>query len=149
MSPLPEMSSSNPHEHCVDSWLTRVERVELVEPLQLLEHAMAPLWKRASSTLGRITLSAIVQRVRVSTVAKYPVLEGLAVSQDGVTLGPVSTPDGAREALRAGVRYFLVEFLTVISALTADILTPALHATLAATHIRAKNGESQRKGLNP
>ncbi len=33
--------------------------------------------------------------------------------------------------LRAAVRFVLVEFLSVLGVLTAEILTPALHAELA------------------
>ena len=131
------MSAPLPHDLCVDGWLTRLDDVE---PLQLLELAMAPLWKRASSTLGSITLGAIVQRVRLSTIEKHPSLEGLEVTEQGVRLTVVTGAEGARDDLRAGVRYFLVQFLTVIGALTAEILTPALHATLAETRFVARTG---------
>jgi hypothetical protein len=140
------MISGQTHEICVDSWLTRAARVERAEPLRLLERAMGPLWKRASSTLGSVTLAAIARRVRMTTVAHHPTLAGLDVSEKGVSLGGIPTTDDTREDVQAGVREFLVQFLTIIGSLTAEILTPALHATLASADISGKNGNHERKG---
>lgn len=123
--------TSKSHEDCVDRWLSRVERE--LEPLQLLELAMEALFARASPTLGSVTLAAIVARVRLVTVEKYPAIEVVAVSETGVTIDAHSRTAVRGENVRDGVRFFLIEFLTIIGSVTAGILTPALHATLSRT----------------
>lgn len=123
------MSTSQQHEDCVDRWLAQVEQQRSLPSLQLLQLAMDSLWRRASPTLGSFTLAAIVERVRLVTVEVYPALEVVAVSANGVTVEARSGTPG--DVGREGVRRFLVEFLTIIGNVTADILTPALHATLA------------------
>lgn len=97
------------------------------------ETAFTAVWKRASHTLGEVTLHAIVDRVLYVAAEQYPFFSTLQFGHDGLhskvfreRISTVSEAD-----LEAGVRFALLEFITVLGSLTAEILTPALHAELA------------------
>jgi hypothetical protein len=127
-------SGLNAHAACVDAWMTRVGRD--APPPQLLrafEQAFAALWKRALPTLGEVTLSAIVDRVLTGAAETFPPFATLDVDASGLRLEELKgREDGMeRERLAAGLRSILVEFLTVVGYLTAELLTPSLHAELS------------------
>lgn len=107
----------------------------------LLDVATAAIWQRAQRTLGDVTLAAIVDRVVSTSAEQFPCLATGTVGRSGVVF---ASPDGNEpalddddEQLRAAIAFFLVELLTVIGHLTADILTPVLHEALT----RVKRGE--------
>ena len=101
------------------------------------------LWHRARRTLGELTLVTIVDRVLGTAAGKHPVvaavrLQAGELSWDELRTRAASLPDGlAREALRE----LLVDWLTVVGNLTAEILTPALHETLRKVTLHAVEGE--------
>ena len=47
------------------------------------------------------------------------------------------------------MRFLLVEFLTVLGNLTADILTPALHSELTAVTVRPGASKTRRAASTP
>lgn len=106
----------------------------------LLDVATAAIWQRAQRTLGDVTVASIVDRVVSTSAEQFPCLATGTVGRSGVVF---ASPDGNEpvldddEQLRAAIAFFLVELLTVIGHLTADILTPALHEALT----RVKRGE--------
>ena len=88
------------------------------------------LWQRSQLTLGDVTLTAIVDRVLHLAGEQFPALGSVALSEAGLSWRePPAGADPAR--LAEGIRFVLVEFLTVLGNLTAEILTPALHAELS------------------
>ena len=103
----------------------------------LLDAATAAIWQRAQRTLGDVTLAAILDRVVSTSAEQFPFLAKGTVGRGGVVF---ASPDGNEPALddddddddelRAAMAFFLVELLTVIGHLTAEILTPALHEAL-------------------
>lgn len=113
-----------------------MERADSSSPaerfLEVFEQGFNALWRRAHVTLGDVTLTAIVNRVLYQTAEKHPLLSSLTLDAAGLNTRElrqqVSHMD--REALAAGMRFGLLELLTVIGNLTGEILTPALHAAL-------------------
>lgn len=141
------MPADHKHAECVDRLLSRAKREGQGDPLRLLELATSAVWRQVSPTLGPITLSAIVARVHSTAEEQYAVLAGLRVSEDGVSLdGPVGRSADAEA--RDAVRFFLVELLTVVGNLTAEILTPAIHAILSGMNLRDDAAQRTRKGAD-
>src|SRR5688572_28311115 len=129
------MPEASDHKERVDAWLAATTPgASLEELIGLLERALNALWKRTTVTLGEVTLTAIVDRVLYNATEKFSFFsrvslepsagfrcEGLREDKDALE----------RSALIAGACFVLVEFLTVLGNLTADILTPELHEALA------------------
>lgn len=100
--------------------------------LEVFEAAFNAIWRRAQITLGDVTLMAIVRRVLHRASETYPIFTAIHVSTAGINRDDLALPLGKmNQAQReAAIHFVLVDLLTVIGTLTADILTPALHAAL-------------------
>jgi hypothetical protein len=129
------MSDDTSHAACVDAWLERTaEGLSQDRLLQLFEAALGALWAHTTTILGEVTLSAIVDRVLYNAAETFPLLSPLIVEPNGGVQfqelhGRAGSLDHAE--LKHGIRFVLVEFLRVLGNLTADILTPDLHAELS------------------
>src|SRR2546421_9073451 len=99
----------------------------------LFEKALTALWHRTYSALGDITVAAIVDRVLYNATEKYPVLGSLKLDTSGVNFAEFREQAGSLNdgELRQAIQFVLVELLTVVGNLTAEILTPALHSELS------------------
>jgi hypothetical protein len=101
--------------------------------VELFERAMVALWNRSHLTLGEITLAAIVDRVFYSAAEQFPPFQSLKVEQTGIDFEEFRAENAnfnGRE-LSEGIRFVITEFIVVIGNLTAEILTPVLHAELS------------------
>ena len=119
------------HAACVDAWLERTAKdLSPEDLLRLLEAALNALWAETQITLGVVTLTAITERVIDNAAEKFPRFSSLKIEPTGgVSVGEWKI--AVRDArLLEGSRFVLVEFLTVIGNLTAEILTPELHSEL-------------------
>ncbi len=119
------------HEVAVAAWFERVVRGRSIERvIQAFERAFAALWERSHLTLGEVTLMAITDRVLHNTTEQYPILAAIELTTSG--LHCVRPTDPARcDELSTAISFVLVEFLTVLGNLTAQILSPALWLALA------------------
>lgn len=124
------------HQLTVNAWFGRVAYGHSVEALiQAFESTFAALWQRSLLTLGEVTLSAIVDRVLHTATEQHPLLASLEIASSGLRCEGVKSQVGLpHEQVSAAFRFVLVEFLTVIGNLTAQILTPALHAEMEKSH---------------
>jgi hypothetical protein len=126
----------NAGEHAarVDAWLERSAKGLSSEALlRLFEAAFGALWLRTKTTLGEVTLTAIAERVLYNASEKFPLLATIEVEpMAGIQCRALREQIGTvRDSeLMKGIRFVLVEFLTVLGNLTAEILTPELHAEL-------------------
>lgn len=128
------MDHASEHSACVDAWMERAAAgLPSERLLQAFEQAFGALWRRAHVTLGEVTLYAIVDRVLYNTAERYPILSWLRVESTGLRCEELHEHAGGlpRDQLVEGVRFVLMEFITVLGSLTAEILTPALHAELS------------------
>jgi len=128
-------SDGNDHRVVVDLWLARVDEVSTSPAwlIQAFEAAFGALWRRASVTLGEVTLSAVLDRVLVTASGRFPLLASLRVEIGGPSAEALRTrgAEADRNELQAAIRCVLSHFLTVLGSLTAEILTPVLHAELS------------------
>jgi hypothetical protein len=119
------------HALCVDAWLERSARGLAPEDLlHLFEQALNAVWIRTKTTLGEVTLTAITERVLHNASERFSLLWSLKIEPtSGILCRELKARIGTVEPaeLREAVRFVLVELLTVLGNLTAQILTPALH----------------------
>lgn len=137
------------HAGCVDAWLERSATGLAPEALlRLFEAALAAVWIRTETTLGEITLTAIAERVLHTASERFSLLGSLKVDPTGgIQCRELSARIGSVEPseLREAIRFVLVELLTVLGNLTAEILTPALHAEMAGVAL----SDALRVGQSP
>ncbi len=123
------------HCDCVDAWMLRAAASDLPaeELVRAFEEAAGALWQRALVTLGEVTLGALFERVLFTSTEQFGFLASVGVRADGLACEGIRAQASAvpREELTAALRFVLVEMLTVVGNLTAEILTPALHAALS------------------
>ena len=123
------------HAPCVNAWLERAGR-GLSSPAlrRLLEAALGALWVRTQTTLGEVTLTAIGERVLYTAAEKYPFLASFKIDPPrGIELRAVEgLPVPTEAELKEACRFVLIELLSVLGNLTAQILTAELHAELTA-----------------
>ena len=145
------MFDESQHAAWIEGWLARFGK-DLTPALRLrvCEAALGALWSRSKTTLGEVTLTAIADRVLYNATEKFPVLAALKVEEtSGINCRDLRPKTGSAPApeAAAGLQFMLVEFLTVLGHLTAEILTPDLHAELSrvalADAVRAENEDNR------
>ena len=131
--------TANLHAPKVDAWLARsAEGASREALLRLFEAGFGALWARTKTTLGEVTLTAIADRVLHSAAEKFSLFATLTVDpvhgiQCRELRARIASVEGSQ--LKPAMRFVLVEFLTVLGTLTAEILTPELHAELASVEL--------------
>jgi hypothetical protein len=142
------MIDESDHAAFVNAWLEHLTKTLPQElRLEIFEASLSALWNCTRMTLGDVTLMAIMDRVLYNAAEKFPFFSALKVEPNRgfqgqdlrERLASISDPE-----LMDGIRYVLVEFLTVIGNLTADILTPELHSELS--KVVLGRGDLHRKG---
>ena len=136
------------HDEAVDAWLSRVTPASSAGLLEAFERAVRGLWSRTEVTLGGVTLSAIVERVVHDAAERHPLFGTLRVDIGGVLFDELVRrasmhPD---DELRSGVRFVLLQFLSVIGNLTAEVLTDQLHRELLETAAEPAAEQTARTG---
>ena len=122
------------HAKHVDDWMDQVVKDAPATSLLLLfETAWAALWRRAEGAAGQVTLGAVAELVRVESVNKFPILSPLKLDATGLSCKALldSADTLEKGVLQEGLRFMLVEFLTVLGDLTDQILTPGLYEELS------------------
>lgn len=131
------------HEAVVDAWLARsVDHDSSVGIMRLFHAALDAVWNRAVTILGPVTLTAIAERVLHNATERYSFLSVIdrRSNSDRRSGGDARWMERLyerlgtvpRAALIEGLRFGLIELLTVIGALTAEVLRGDLHAALEA-----------------
>jgi hypothetical protein len=130
-----KMTDENEHDACVEAWMRAAAGggASSEELVRAFDQAFGAMWRRAQLTLGDVTLTAIVDRVLYNAIERFPHLAPLSLEAGGIRCeellrGAAAVP---RQELAAGIRFVLLEFLTVLGNLTAEVLTPALHTALS------------------
>jgi hypothetical protein len=126
--------TENDHSACVNAWLDPVAKELPPDMLiELFERGFAAMWLRAHRTMGDITLTAIADRVLRSATERFPAFAALDVDGSGLHCKELRerAAGSSHEQVAEGIRFVLVEFLTILGNLTANVLTPALHAELS------------------
>ena len=129
------MVDDGDHVGCVDAWFERAAKGVLTDQLMVaFEAAFTALWRRAHQTLGDVTLAAIIDRVLYVAAEQHPVMSVLELDTTGVRWDAFRERAASlpAEQLVEGVRFVLLEFLTVLGKLTGEVLSAPLHAELEA-----------------
>ena len=127
------MVAGQKHHTCVAVWMERAaEGLPAEKLLQLFEQGFGAIWVRAQLALGEVTLTAIADRALYVATARYPYLGGVKVVAGALLCGELKERAASlhHRQLVEAIGFVLVEFLTVLGKLTAEVLTPALHAAL-------------------
>lgn len=99
--------------------------------------AFEAVWGRAVTTLGSATLLAIAERVLHTATARHGFLVAVNPRPNGDARWKLKLQDRLATLpapeLTEGLRFALIELLTVIGRLTAEILTAELHAAIVAS----------------
>ena len=119
-------------ERCVDELLARAGTGQ-GDVVHVLGGALAVVWNTARSTLGDATLVAIFHRVFSNAKRKHRLIENLQLEPNEECfrrLAARPTPAADSRELTPAVRSLLVELLSVLGTLTAEVLTPRVLAEL-------------------
>jgi hypothetical protein len=132
---MDRMRDESSHSRAIDAWLERsTDRRSSVEIAAVFRVAFERLWNRAVTTLGSVTLTAIADRVLYTATARYPFLSAINPRPNGDARWKQQLHDRLvrvpSSELLEGLRFAMIELLTIIGRLTAEILTPELHAAL-------------------
>jgi len=127
------MMDGNEHRDRVDAWLRRApDELSPEQHLRRFELTFGAILLRAHQTLGEVTLIAIADRVFSVASEQFPVVSDLEVEATCIRRRQPLRPHHLQhDQVVLATRFVLVEFLTVLGNLTAEILTPALHGELA------------------
>jgi hypothetical protein len=123
------------HKAAVDAWLERsIDHGSTVEIVRLFHAAFEGVWSRAVTTLGSITLTAIAERVLLTATDRYEFLSAINPRPNGDTRWKQHLHERLAVVPRAelieGLRFGLIELLTIVGRLTAEILSQELHTAL-------------------
>jgi hypothetical protein len=139
------------HLTCVNTWLDRVGELPPTQLIDAFQEAFDALWARAHRSLGDVTLTAIVDRVLFTASEAFPALGATHVEPGRLLFRNFRS--GAVRVSHAeivdAIRFVLVELLTVLGNLTAEILTPALHSELANVSISKKPRKRDHESAPP
>ncbi|MDB4990999.1 MAG: hypothetical protein JWN04_6177 [Myxococcaceae bacterium] len=149
------MMDGNEHSEQVDAWLRAAPKEHSAQQSLLrFELVFNTIVGRAQQTLGEVTLTAILDRVVYLAAEKFPLASGLKVESTGVSCrGLLDACGGRQDQVVEPIRFLLTAFLTLLGNLTAEVLTPALHAELMrdTTHRTAlgdaDSGRKRDKGV--
>lgn len=152
VAPLTSTVDDNDHIACVNAWMElAANRLPPDKLLPVFEHAFGAVWARAHRTLGDVTLTAILDRVLYTASERFPFLSVLDIDETGLKVHRLDglPADVPPEQVADAVRFVLVEFLTVLGKLTAEILTPALHSELTRTASPQQASDTNDPGDEP
>lgn len=121
------------HAEQVAAWLdARLRGATPEQRVLAFQQAFDALWERAAATLGEVTLTAIAERVLQDARDGHPMMASVRVRAHGIECEQLRSHAASLDGddLLNAARQVLVEYLTVLGNLTAEILTPGLHAEL-------------------
>jgi hypothetical protein len=137
------------HEICVDVWIEEQAKGLAADRLvPLFNQAFRALWQRTERTLGDVTARALADRAFHTGAGGQSLFSMFKVEDSGIRCVGLGH-GGAPEDLVVEMRSLLVEFLTVLGNLTAEILTPALHQDLRAVTARSRAPTSRTRATVP
>jgi hypothetical protein len=137
------MTTQDSHADRLDQWLTQVAKDHPTNSPALLERAFRVVWERAFPTLSEVTLVAIADRALHLAKERFPLLASIEVREEGFSFAKLDKGGGNDADLTQALRLLLLEFLSIIGALSGDILTPLLHAEISGLNASVLAAENQ------
>lgn len=147
------MHDDGQHGPFVDAWLARSPKNPSPQAaLELLERGFKATLTAARRTLGDLTLAAIADRVLIETAQRFAFSSSITMKVEG-ELDFAELRDNLESIpplqLNQCTRFILVELLTVFGNLTAEILTPELHAELSKVASQSPSAFEPEARSNP
>jgi len=127
-----EQSSDRKNNVSEESVQERVDQAKTIarkeEVLEIYEDLLKTIWNRIMPTLGRVTVTAIMERALVLTAEKYPLIHHLEVRVEGVSFEILRQRLGEEEklALRDALKELVANLIDILAMLTGDILVRQL-----------------------
>jgi hypothetical protein len=102
------------------------------QKILLFEKALRAIEERTCQTLSRVTLAAVIDRLLHMGQDRFPILADAQLESFTFNFQAINESEahGSEEHL-AALRYLLIELLSVLSRITANILVAPLHQALA------------------
>ena len=98
------------------------------EVVAIYEDLLVTIWNRIAPTLGRVTVTAILERSIADTASKYPFVGAVTVGRDGLSFHDVRAKlDGTDQAtIREAFKELVANLIDVLAVLTGDIIVRQL-----------------------
>lgn len=130
-NPAPEDKSqqSDNAEKVVQERVNRAQNIARKEEvLEIYEDLLQTIWNRIIPTLGRVTVTAIMERALVLTAEKYPLIQHLEATASGVSFETLRQHLGEEEkpVLREALKEVITNLIDILAMLTGDILVRQL-----------------------
>lgn len=99
---------------------------------RLFIKAIQAVRQRSLSTLSRVTVAAVLERILYESKEKFPLLSPIVSDADGLHFNDFfeQVPSSKTEDLNNALEELLLEILEVFGKITAEILTKYLHQEL-------------------
>lgn len=136
----PDDSNSEPIREATRRLLeARLEAVRQDEVITTYDDLLKAIWDRLESTLGRTTVSVLMQRALSESVDIHPILKDLRADSKGIDLEPLraalreADADQTLPILRTALREIVIRLTEILTVLTGDIIVRRLLRDLEAT----------------
>jgi hypothetical protein len=106
----------------------QVSQARQEEMLDVYNDLLAAIWNRILPTLGRITVVTIMERALTLARDKYPLLDHLQVTSEGLLLDRLRQRCDAEDGdtVREALREVVTMLIDILGMLTGDILVRQL-----------------------
>ncbi len=121
------------HVLCVKNWEDKNAKDLGEGPhVQLFIRALDSIQNVARITLSRVTLKVIIDRVLHQSKAIYPMLGDVKIKDESLNFNDLlaQMDQYDPDLLIPALRHLLIELLSILGRITADILTGPLHKEL-------------------
>lgn len=125
MTEQKKRSEQRPGREVVEKMIAeQVSQARKEEVLDIYEDLLSTIWNRIVPTLGRVTVSAIMERALALTEETYPVLGHLQVTDEGISFAVLHQRIGEEEGeeIREALKELVANFIDILAMLTGDIL---------------------------
>lgn len=98
------------------------------EVLEIYEDLLQTIWNRIMPTLGRVTVTAIMERALTLTAEKYHLIKHLEVTAEGVSFEVLRQrlEGEGKPVLREAFKEVITNLIDILAMLTGDILVRQL-----------------------
>lgn len=137
------------HVKMVDTWEKKnTSGLAFEIKTQLFIKAIQAVEQRTLMTLSNVTLSAILDRVLNQSTDRFPILTEVRIGIDGLNFEELlnKSKHTKPEELLEALRFVLIELISVLGSITADILTTALQKEL--TKVTSNSQKSSTKHVS-
>lgn len=107
---------------------SRMKLARQDEVIAIYEDLLETIWNRLVPTLGRVTVTAILERSIAETTIKYPFVAAVEVVREGLNFLELRTQLGDTEqsTLRDAFKELIANLIDLLAVLTGDIIVRQL-----------------------